>query len=791
MYTPSTTYAFSPSDYTPSLVFNFTDDTPAIVIASLNATLEGASGAVAIRVTTNKATLAVTLDGASGLFIVNNPVAVFPVVFDFVVEDYTPSLIFAFTDGTPETVIASINVTLDGASGAFTAEAINNKVTMAVTLDDAGGVAVCHYDINVKRVLSSQVNAIVQDAKAIGTKTLALINQSDFAISQTNSNNQNAIDIQQSLCSLVGQTVTLNHKVLALNTNAITITNTVTSLIRLTQFIDKKLCVGNTDATLQYSTWQSIQDVLKFIITQTSAALDSTSYRHYLLLKPVYRGNDNYEPTLSFTFDSLSPYLPDGVFEFGTVTISELVEAAIAGVLSVNNSATINQSVQILRKLCSKLEQAKSPAYGKSPHIDPPRPPPPEQPPSHATLTIPTKEAYSMHHSISVVALPDNTPVPLSKISLSYDVDSYCWVFSGTLADKASLPDVTMTDDVPVQLSITINGYQWIVLVEKIPETKSFGKTSITLNGRSLSAQLGSPYQLPASYTAGSDMTVQQIADSLLPIGWTIDWQCATPWVIPANTYSHTQQTPLQALATIAQNIGAVLVPHRYQQVLIMQPRYPILPWDYHATGINPDLVIPDSAIESIGLESRTQSPINAVYVHGEQNGVLAWCRLNGTAGDVLAPTQTNALITDVTGARALSERILAGAATQPLTTSMTTWLGGDFPLANIGWLVEVNSERAIVNGISVNVEFGKVRQTLTFGEQTNNAYSKLLYLLPSQPLLVGKCVASYDDKSILTLLDGGVITARGTGIADISYYVRNGLIESVAPDLVLSEIVI
>ncbi len=396
-----------------------------------------------------------------------------------------------------------------------------------------------------------------------------------------------------------------------------------------------------------------------------------------------------------------------------------------------------------------------------------------------------------MQHTITAFRLPDNTAIALSKVSLSYDVDSYAWNFSAVLADKSQLSLVTMTNNEPIQLSITINGYNWVVLVEKIPETRTFGNTSINLQGRSLSALLGAPYQLLSSYTAGSDMTVQQIADAMMPYGWTLTWHCAIPWLIPANTYSYTQQTLIQALATLAQNIGAVLVPSRNAQVITIQPRYPVLPWNYTTLGIDADLVIPDAAIESIGVESRTQSPINAVYVHGEQNGVLAWCRLNGTAGDVLSATESNGLITDVTGARALGERILAGKATQPVTTSFTTFLGGDFPLAEVGQLVQVNNERAIINGVAISVEFGKVRQTITVGENTSNAYAKLMNLLPAQPLLVGNVVSTYSDKSVLTLLDGGVITARGTGTVGQNYYVRNGLIESAAPNLTLSEIVI
>jgi hypothetical protein len=395
-----------------------------------------------------------------------------------------------------------------------------------------------------------------------------------------------------------------------------------------------------------------------------------------------------------------------------------------------------------------------------------------------------------MQHTILVKILPDNTEVQLSKISLSYDVESYSWQFSGTLANKADLAKFNMQSFDPVQLSITIDGHTWRVLVEKVPEKKSFGKTEIQLSGRSLSALLGEPWQLQSSYTAGSDMTVQQIANALIPYDWTIDWQCPT-WLIPANTYSYAQQTKLQALKTLVNNIGAVLVPIRNDKVLRVQPRYPILPWHYNDSGITPDLVIPDAAIESINLESRMQSPVNGVYVHGGNNGVLAWCRLNGTAGDVLAPTESNVLITDVTGARLLGERILAGRATQPVTSSVTTFLGGDFPLAEVGQLLAVNNERAIINGVSVDVEFGKIRQTITVGEQTTNAYAKLLDLLPKQPLLVGTLVSTYDDVSILTLIDGGVVTVRGTGTVGQNYYVRNGLIESQAPNLTASEIVI
>ena len=458
--------------------------------------------------------------------------------------------------------------------------------------------------------------------------------------------------------------------------------------------------------------------------------------------------------------------------------------------------STVQVTPELLSKLfMSSLLRLKC-AYQLSDDccIDLPRPPPATSVVTTANggiaLVIPTLENYAMQHTISAKIVATNAAVKLDRISLSYDVDMFAWNFSGVLASKEDLALFNMASLDPIELQITIDGYVWLVIVEKIPERKSFGKTEITLTGRSLSALLGAPWILPASFTAGSDMTIQQLANALLPIDWTINWQCPT-WIVPAGTYSYTQQTKIQALKALADNIGAILKPARDSKTIDVIPRYPVTPWNYNATGIAPDLTIPDSAIESVGIESRMTSPINGVYVHGGDNGVLAFCRLNGTAGDVLAPTETNVLITDQQAARMLGERILAGRATPPVTSSVTTFLGGDFPLADVGMLVAVNGERAIINGVSIDVDFSKVRQIITLGDQTSNIYAKLIALMPQYPLLVGRLVSTSGDISVLTLLDGGVITARGTGTVGNNYYVRNGFIETAAPNLTQVEIVI
>jgi hypothetical protein len=55
----------------------------------------------------------------------------------------------------------------------------------------------------------------------------------------------------------------------------------------------------------------------------------------------------------------------------------------------------------------------------------------------------------------------------------------------------------------------------------------------------------------------------------------------------------------------------------------------------------------------------------------------------------------------------------------------------------------------------------------------------------------VGTIASVYDGHAIMSLIGGGVVAARGTGTVGQNYYVRNGLIESQAPQLDAVDIVI
>jgi hypothetical protein len=502
-------------------------------------------------------------------------------------------------------------------------------------------------------------------------------------------------------------------------------------------------------------------------------------------------------------FDSVLPYTPFEQFVSAFTGESyQRIESVQRGGFRLSKSVNTATADALEVHKCFKSEQAKvlfnvkqrfaDTGGGSTGNTDPPRPPITPKPPA-ITFTIPTKTVYTMQHTISATLL-DLTPLDVSDIQLSLDADSWAWTFSCKLLNAQQLPLVTKTDGTAVEIIITINGYAFNLLVEKVTRNRTFAKNSISLSGRSLTALLTQPYVQPISATQSDLMTVQQLVELELPTGWTANW-LASVWNVPAGAFSYTAKTPIQVIAGIAADIGAIVIPSRHSKSLTIMPRYSVLPWNFELE--TPDLIIPDAAIESLTYRNVVPSQSNAVYVHGSDiGGVLARCRLTGTAGDKLSQTVTNSLMTDVIGCRALGERILAAQAEQPAIQSLAIPMNSnDMPLAKIGDLVKINIDggqvRGVVNSISISADFGKVSQTITIGEETANVWQSFKDLLPRDPLLVGTLASTDGQTSLMTLIDGGVISVRGTGTVGSKYYIRAGRIENAAPNLAQSEIVV
>jgi hypothetical protein len=418
-----------------------------------------------------------------------------------------------------------------------------------------------------------------------------------------------------------------------------------------------------------------------------------------------------------------------------------------------------------------------------------------------------------VRHASSITRLSDGIAIDVAPAgwSVSHDADAWAWTWSATIQGHDAL-DAVMPSSAgePVILVAEIDGEPWHLLAEDWTEEEQHGSRTIRVSGRGLSAELSAPYELAVTGTLQQARTTQQAVAERIPLGspWTLVWADGSPvrpngptrdatpdWLLPAGSWTWQQQAPIQAIHAALQECGLVLCPSRTGRVLTVQPRYPVVPWEF--ADADPNLIIPAAAIRNVSRGLTVPTQANAVYVHGAAvGGILARVLRAGTAGDRAATTGSGSWITHVDAARLLGGRLLAAQEQQATVRSFSIPFGGDdFPLVRVGDLVLLELATGDVRGIvsatalSVSRSAG-VSQTISIGEETPNTWARWKRLLPDAPLLIATIAATYADGTVLVAYPGaGTQRVRGTGTIGGAVWVRGGVVEGEAPTMTASEI--
>lgn len=466
------------------------------------------------------------------------------------------------------------------------------------------------------------------------------------------------------------------------------------------------------------------------------------------------------------------------------------------GAVNAGFCAATEQAYNLDKMICNDYQEARKPPNGRSIIPDAPIVKPIITPPSgNQSLIIPIRDSYTVNNIISSTTDDGLTTIELSNVNINLDADSHSWNFNASLLEYAQRDLLRPNGDgSAVIIRITINGEMWRFLVEEITINRVFEKNTIGISGRGITALLTNPYKKPISQSFGSDLTNQQIAEQIIPLDWSIVWNMPT-WLVNGGAFSYSDKTIMEALKGIADDIGAVIIPHNSDKTITFSPRYPVYPWNFGATSA--DFVIPDSVIRSLVEKPSTTYQPNAVYVHGEEiGGELSLVRFNGTAGDRLAPTVENSLMTDVIATRSLGEKILSDEYEQPIYKSLVTFMDAQtVPFIPIGSLIEVivgvESVKGIVNSVSITANLPTVTMTLTIGRSTSNVFTSFVELLPEDIIKVATVSSTTGTSSLVTLIDGGVETVKGLGVVGTNVYIKGGEIVSKAPTLPTSTVIV
>jgi hypothetical protein len=344
--------------------------------------------------------------------------------------------------------------------------------------------------------------------------------------------------------------------------------------------------------------------------------------------------------------------------------------------------------------------------------------PGPQQPPNYVLKIL--RRGYMTVHHLTAQLLPSLEAVKLRNITIASDDDSFCWSLSAS-GPEHLLDQLAPVGGLPAQIRILIDGIDWVFAIESLTRTRKFAGNGVAVQGRSTTALLGAPYMPESTWgNPDGDYTAQQLVTQALEYtGVEIDWGI-TDWLVNQGAWSY-QGTPLAVAARVAESVGAVLRSHRTLPTLQFAHRYPHTPWEWASAPVN--VQMPVSITTTDSLQPTNKPDWNAMYVSGTNYGVLGHIRRAGTAGDVLAPQVTDALITHGDAARQRGRAILGSAGKQmrhtlslPLLVGVT---GATGPvLVEPGYLIEVIEKketwRGQVRAVSVSANLPLVRQSIT-----------------------------------------------------------------------------
>jgi hypothetical protein len=341
-----------------------------------------------------------------------------------------------------------------------------------------------------------------------------------------------------------------------------------------------------------------------------------------------------------------------------------------------------------------------------------------------ASVVVQIQRVYIVINDASLRRVDGNIQLPTFGMSLSLDVDSWTWGFSASLPAETLANLEPASTGAPVEVEAMINGVPYRALVESISRSRSFGKSAISIQGRGKTALLDVPYSPVSNFTNSGARTAQQLMGDILsvngvPMDWAVNWGL-TDWLVPAGVFAH-QGSYIGALGRIAESVGGYLQPHASMQSISVLPRYPSTPWSWGT--VNPDFELPSSVTTTEGIAWAEKARYNRVFVSGVQQGVLGQVTRAGTAGDLLAPMITDALITHADAARQRGLSILSNTgrhANVTLKLPVLAETGIITPGKFVRYVDGATTRAGIVRSVGVEVAMPDIFQTLGIETHVN-----------------------------------------------------------------------
>lgn len=350
-------------------------------------------------------------------------------------------------------------------------------------------------------------------------------------------------------------------------------------------------------------------------------------------------------------------------------------------------------------------------------------------------LVRPQRRTYVVINSVSVVRLPDRTPIQVESISISSSVDAWGSSYDIELADSAQLALLKPTAAGPRLIEINLNGYVWTAVMESYSGRREWSRSGATLAGRSRTALLAGPYAPGRVKATTEERSMAQLVDEeLADTGFTASYD-TVDWLVPAGAWFYDALPALDAISRLAEASGAVVQSDPAEPTLRVRARYPDSPWDWRDR--TPAHVLQEDIITNESLQMRSAPLYDAVVVTGELAGKGVTCKVRraGEAGQLFAQQVSSPLINTAAAGAERGRNILADRGEQAAIDLVVPLFTAPLRPGEVGRilpldLVEVVGEEGTWHGLCTAVRTGArigekavvIEQTITLERHYSDA---------------------------------------------------------------------
>ena len=318
-------------------------------------------------------------------------------------------------------------------------------------------------------------------------------------------------------------------------------------------------------------------------------------------------------------------------------------------------------------------------------------------------------------NEISVTRLDNGQEIQVISGDYRCDRGSWCWSYNLSIPHFELSKTEPMAGQ-PVVLKIMVNGNEHRMLLENISRSRQFAKDVYKLSGRSPTALLDAPYSPTRSFTQENERTsVQMVQAELDRVNSDIvlNWELidALGWVLPINSLSYSNLTPIAAIKLIADAAGGFVYSEPDSNTLTIKAKYKKTFWDSIAID-EYDRVIPESVVTDLSTDYTVYPDYNCVFLTNDRNGDTGQVKRVGTAGDVLQESVNSPLLTSTTAMHSKGREVLAKAGMiethsllMPITQEVGQCVPGELTAFNGDWW-------GITDGVSASFSYEKVTQT-------------------------------------------------------------------------------